>query len=199
MLLIMSSAIGFSVTTMRTAALAMVVLVVSLYTIPYFYNLAYRLLGNTEDAKDITQEAFVKAYQSLTKYNPDYSFGSWIFRITQNLSIDHLRWKKRRPQISIDEPIGNGIDSDEDESLHLQIVDQSPDARTTLIEEQKNKRIEQIIQSLPEKYRSVVVLRHIEGLQIGEIAQVLDMPEGTVKINLYRARNLMKEKLGDLS
>lgn len=162
------------------------------------YNLAYRMLGNTEDAKDITQEAFVKAYQSLHRYNSDYSFRSWIFRITQNLSIYYLRWKKRRPQTSLDEPLGNEMES-EDETLHMQIADSSPNARTMLMEEQKTKRIEQIIQSLPEKYLTVIILRHIQGLQIDEIANVLEIPEGTVKVNLYRARNLMKEKLGDLS
>jgi RNA polymerase sigma-70 factor (ECF subfamily) len=157
------------------------------------YNLVYRYLGNAEDAKDITQEAFVKAYQSLAKHNPELAFHSWLFRIAQNLSIDYLRWKKRRITFSIDETIED-VDRDRQQK---EIVDQTPDVRSRLIEEQKCDRIQSVINSLPEQYKSVIILRHIEGLRLEEIAQVLKLPLGTIKTNLYRARNLMKDKLGD--
>ena len=156
------------------------------------YNLVYRLLGNSEDAKDITQETFVKAYQSLSKYNLELAFHSWLFRIAQNLSIDYLRWKKRRPTVSIDET----TEESDYEIRHQEIADTAPDARSILIEKQKSDRIQIVINSLPEQYKSVVILRHIEGLPLDEIAQILKLPLGTVKTNLYRARNLLKEKLG---
>ncbi len=159
------------------------------------YNLAYRLSGNAEDAQDIAQEAFVKAYQSLQSFNPQYSFKSWLFRIAQNLSIDQLRKKSRHPQISMNQE----IEDDSGDSLQREWADPSPNARTLLIEKQKGERIEQMIQSLPEPYKTVIVLRHIEELQLEEIAQILRMPLGTVKTNLYRARNIMKDKLKEFA
>lgn len=155
------------------------------------YNLVYRFLGNVDDAKDITQEAFVKAYQSLTKHNPELAFHSWLFRIAQNLSIDYLRWKKRRLTVSLDEP---SEDTDHD-MRYKEIADQTPNVRNRLIEDQKCAHIQTVIDSLPEQYKSVIILRHIEGLPLNEIARVLNLPLGTIKTNLYRARNLMKDKL----
>jgi RNA polymerase sigma-70 factor (ECF subfamily) len=157
------------------------------------YNLVYRFLGNVDDAKDITQETFVKAYQSLTKHNPDLAFHSWLFRIAQNLSIDYLRWKKRRRTVSLDEP----FEETEQEMHYHEIADQTPDVRNQLVEAQKCAHIQTIINSLPEQFKSVIILRHIEGLSLQEIAHILNLPLGTVKTNLYRARNLMKEKLGN--
>jgi RNA polymerase sigma-70 factor, ECF subfamily len=157
------------------------------------YNLVYRFLGNVDDAKDITQETFVKAYQSLSKHNPDLAFHSWLFRIAQNLSIDHLRWKKRRRTVSLDEPLEK-----KEQEMHVhEIPDQTPNIRNQLIETEKCDRIQRIITSLPEQFKSVVILRHIEELPLQEIARILNLPLGTVKTNLYRARNMMKEKLGD--
>jgi len=157
------------------------------------YNLVYRLLGNAEDAKDITQEAFVKAYQSLAKHNPELAFHSWLFRIAQNLSIDYLRRKKRRITVSLDETPENYPH----EVQQPELADTAPDARSILIEKQKCDHIQNIINSLPEQYKSVIILRHIEGLRLEEIAQILNLPLGTIKTNLYRARNLMKDKLGN--
>lgn len=158
------------------------------------YNLVYRFLGNADDAKDITQETFVKAYQSLSKHNPELAFHSWLFRIAQNLSIDHLRWKKRRRTVSLDE----SCEETGQEMYYHDIADQTPDVRNQLSEAQKCARIQTIINSLPEQFKAVIILRHIEELPLQEIAQILNLPLGTVKTNLYRARNLMKEKLGDL-
>ena len=163
------------------------------------YNLAYRLLGNTEDAKDITQETFVKAYQSLHTHNPELKFSSWLFRIAHNLSIDQLRWKKLRQHVSIDAEFADDSDSYEGEMLQREIADEAPDARTVLSGKQKSERILRVMNSLPEKYRTVIILRHIEDLSLEEIAQVLQLPVGTVKTNLFRARMLMKEKLGNES
>jgi RNA polymerase sigma-70 factor (ECF subfamily) len=159
------------------------------------YNLVYRFLGNAEDAKDITQEAFVKAYQSLAKHNPELAFHSWLFRIAQNLSIDLIRWKKRRQLISIDEK-QDASENIDGKPIQKEIADRSPDARILMDNELQNQRIQSSINSLPEQYKSVIVLRHIEGLSLEEIAQILKLPLGTVKTNLYRARNLLKEKLG---
>lgn len=159
------------------------------------YNLAYRISGNEADAQDIAQEAFVKAYQSLQSYNPQYSFKSWLFRITQNLSIDQLRKKSRHSHISMNQE----IEDESGDSLQKEWEDHSPNARTQLMEKQKGERIEQMIQSLPEPYKSVIILRHVEEMQLEEIAQLLSIPLGTVKTNLYRARNLMKDKLKEFA
>ncbi|MFB3895234.1 MAG: RNA polymerase sigma factor [bacterium] len=158
------------------------------------YNLVYRFLGNADDAKDITQETFVKAYQSLSKHNPELAFHSWLFRIAQNLSIDHLRWKKRRRTVSLDES-----NEETGQEMHYHdIADQTPDVRNELSEAQKCARIQTIINSLPEQFKAVIILRHIEELPLQEIARILNLPLGTVKTNLYRARILMREKLGDI-
>ena len=160
------------------------------------FNLAYRITGNVEDAQDISQEAFVKAYQSLHTFKPELSFKAWLLRITHNLAVDQLRARSRKPSVSMEQTVRSGRHADEGESLPREWKDSSPDPRQLLIQKEKQDYLSKLIQSLPDNYRTVIVLRHQEQLSIEEIAQTLSLPEGTVKIHLFRARQLLKEKMG---
>ena len=140
------------------------------------YTVALRMLGNTEDARDVTQDAFVKAYRQLATFDSSYRFFSWMYRIVINESFNAIR--SRRPQEPLDvELAGNG----------------SPFDNALAIE--RHEHIEAALQRLSPEYRAVVVLRHFAGQSYGEIAAALGIPEKTVKSRLYSARQLLGEML----
>jgi RNA polymerase sigma-70 factor (ECF subfamily) len=153
------------------------------------YGLALRMVQNGEDARDIAQEAFVKAFGSLASFDVDKPFGAWISKITANLCIDHYR-RKRLSVVSIDAP----IESDGGERTR-EFKDERPDPSQTFQHSEEQSRVDTLLASLPEKYRTVVLLRHKEDLSYEEIAEILGMPLGTVKARLHRAHNLLKRKL----
>lgn len=155
------------------------------------YSLVKKMIKNDSDVEDLVQETFIKAYKALDKFKFNYSFSAWIYRIASNNTIDFLR-KRRFDTFSIDKPIGNA----EDEN-YFEIEDNSYSPDAELISEQKADIIRDAIDTLPENYREIIMLRHEEELDYKAIADKLDLPLGTVKAHLFRARKLLYEELKD--
>ncbi len=157
----------------------------------YAYNIAYRMMGNEEDAKDASQEALIKVFKSLKGYNGDSAFTTWLYRIVMNTCKDLLR--KRKPnEVSID----RGFDTGE-ESPGIEIEDNSSDPVTKYEEKEVRVTIASAIEQLPENFRSVVVLREIQGMSYDEIAEIEDIPVGTVRSRINRGRRILREILKD--
>jgi RNA polymerase sigma-70 factor (ECF subfamily) len=154
-----------------------------------------RMVGSREDALDLAQEIFLKVFGALDRYNPEFKFSTWLFRIAGNAAIDHLR--KRRPRtvsLEIPDPESrSGVSAVEHESPGL-------DPYGKLRNVERGRAISRAIAELPFEFRELITLRHFGGLSYEEIAQVKNMPLGTVKNKLFRARVVLKERLaGELS
>jgi RNA polymerase sigma-70 factor (ECF subfamily) len=157
------------------------------------YNFAYRLTGNYDDANDIAQEAFVRAYNAIHTFRGDAAFSTWIFRITTNVYLDEKKKRKSHPQVSLDDYIET-----EESSIGRQVEDPSPSPEELLTDKERSAFITKAIHSLPDFQRTMVVLYHVEHKSYEEIAEVMDLPIGTVKSRLNRARLALKEKLSGL-
>ena len=149
------------------------------------------MVRNQEDAKDIVQMAFVKAYQSLGSFRIDSSFYTWLYRIGMNLAIDHCRKNKRRKTSSFEEAVAS---RDEDGTLAEQHTEDSPSR--LLARKELRDRIYGALDELSEDMREVVLLREVEGLSYKEIADVTGIPEGTVMSRLFYARKKLQARLG---
>jgi len=148
-----------------------------------------RVVGNREDAAEIAQEIFLRAFQALNRYNPEYRFSTWIFRIASNAGIDFLR-KRRISTISLDAPIETDRGSQTREFASAE-----PGPHAVLRNRERRARIGEEIASLPPEFRDLISLRHFAGLSYEEIAIAKRMPLGTVKNKLFRARAVLKERL----
>ena len=154
------------------------------------YRLGYRMLGNQQEAEDITQETFLRVHMNLEKYDGKHKFSTWIFRIGTNLCIDRMR-KKRLAAYSLDAQIGD--EEGTDGYSFVQSKDDSPENQVILSESQQ--RVRRIIDDLPEKYKSVIILFYLHDFSIKEISDVVEMPVATVKTRLHRGRELLRKKL----
>jgi len=154
-------------------------------------NFIYRMLDDYDRSVELAQETFIRVYTSASRYQANYSFSTYIYRIATNLAISELRKRKRRKLVSLFSPYTN----EEGETLEMDPPDQSTLQDEALIESERRKAVARAIKSLPEKYRAAVVLRDVEGLSYDRIAEVMNLSEGTVKSRINRARNLLKEKL----
>ena len=151
------------------------------------------MVRNSEDAKDITQNAFIKAYENLSTFRIESSFYTWLYRIAMNLSIDHCRKGIRRKTSSLDDSVAPR--DDDGTIMQSTTID---NAHKALSRKELQKRIFAALDDLPEEHREVVLLREIEGLSYKEIAEVLDIPEGTVMSRLFYARKKLQVALKDL-
>ena len=142
--------------------------------------------ATTDEIEDLVQEAFTKAFLHLASYSEEYAFSTWLYRIATNHAIDHLR-RKKLSVFSISAPPGGG-DKSEDESKDFEIVDTSWVPEQLMLSEERSHIIEAAIEELPENYRRIIKLRHNDDLEYDEIAKVLHLPMGTVKVHLHRAR-----------
>jgi len=150
------------------------------------YHLIWKAIGNEEEARDLTQETFIRALRALDRFDLARPFRNWILRIASNLAIDHLR-RARLRTVSID------VDPDSDEGFHAPIlVDENPRPDETEERRRLSDRLSSLVAKLPPEYRLVVHLRHREQLAYEEIARVLDIPMGTVKARLHRAHRRLK-------
>lgn len=158
------------------------------------FNLAYRLLGDYEEAKDMAQEAFVRAYRSLKSFREESSFYTWLYRIVTNLCKNKLRsWSRSLKPISLDNPVRK-----EENQVTPTLVD--PKLTPAQVLERKNlqQEVQKAIAGLPGEYRLVVVLRDMEELPYEKIADIIGCSVGTIKSRLHRGRLLLREKLKDV-
>ncbi|GLC89715.1 RNA polymerase sigma factor SigW [Lysinibacillus piscis] len=165
--------------------------IVSLYQ-HKLYQVCYRMLGNKQESEDIAQEAFVRAYMNLHTFDQKRKFSTWLYRIATNLCIDRIR--KKKPDYYLDAEVAGteGLD------MYSQIAadDRLPEEQIEQMELQD--RIQYEIGRLPDKYRSVIVLKYIEELSLQEISEILDMPLGTVKTRIHRGREALRKQLNNL-
>ena len=141
------------------------------------YNAAYRILGNRDEAADATQATFLKAFENLDTYDPQYKFFSWIYRIAINESINQSRRNRKHEPLDEGEPTDAPGPDDEAETGGL------------------SREIQDGLMALNQDYRTVIALRHFSDLSYREISDILQIPEKTVKSRLYSARQLMKDQL----
>ncbi|ALS26223.1 RNA polymerase sigma factor SigW [Paenibacillus cisolokensis] len=153
------------------------------------YHMAYRMLYNRQEAEDVVQETFLRVYKNLDRYDETMKFSTWIYRIATNLCIDRIR--KRKPSYSLD------AESNDHEGLDgysmIPSDNRTPESETLLSETQRT--IHQAIETLPAKYKSVMVLRYLQDLSLQEIGEVLDMPVTTVKTRVHRGREFLRKRL----
>lgn len=154
------------------------------------FNLAYRIVGNYDDAGDMTQEALIRVFKSIAGFREQSSFSTWIYRITTNVCLDEIRRKKNKKVLSLDEEIHM-----EDGEMKRQFMNDDPLPDEIAEREELRRVVNEAIHSLPEDHRVIITLRDIQGLSYDEIANVLDCPSGTVKSRISRARNALKNIL----
>ena len=145
------------------------------------YNLALRMLGSSEDAADMTQEAFIKAYSGIASFRGDSKFSVWLYRITSNVCLDFLRAKSRRAQVSLT------VGEDED-TQQLDIPDPDSDVERLFMRKMSMQAVNDGLAQLPDEQRQILVMREISGMSYADIAAALSLEEGTVKSRIFRAR-----------
>lgn len=150
------------------------------------FHLVLKMVRNTDEAEDLTIEAFAKAFKGLHKFNPEFTFSTWLFRIATNNCIDYIR-KKRIQTTSIDNPMK---DSDGDE-ISIDVKDYALNPQDETIKQQKIEIMQTIVTKLPPKYQVLIKMRYFQELSYEEIADSLDYPLGTVKAQLHRAKELL--------
>jgi RNA polymerase sigma-70 factor (ECF subfamily) len=153
-------------------------------------NYLFRLLRNADDAHDLAQEVLVKVYQVLDRYDPQYRFSTWLFRVAQNAAIDQIR-RRRLKVVSLRQDDGEGESRDWD----LPSPERGPYGE--LRNQERGGAIQEAIESLPWEYRELILLRHFGELPYEEIARMKQMPLGTVKNKLFRGRQMLKDRLKD--
>ena len=158
------------------------------------YQLAVRLVGDRHLAEDVTQEALIKAYTGIGQFRADARFSTWVFRIVHNACTDALRYRARRPQVSIDAT----VPTDDGDRPAYEPADPAPGPEDAALEHLGRRAILDAMRRLPEEYRSVLVLRDVQGLSYEEVAAVTGQNLGTVKSRLHRARAALRGALGPM-
>ncbi|HEX5759377.1 MAG TPA: sigma-70 family RNA polymerase sigma factor [Thermoanaerobaculia bacterium] len=153
-------------------------------------NYLFRLLRNLDEAHELAQEVFLKVYQVLDRYDPQYKFSTWLFRVAQNAAIDQIR-RRRLKLVSLQQEDAEGEARDWD----LPSPDRGPYGH--LRNQERGAALQEAIDALPWEYRELILLRHYGELPYEEIAQLKRMPLGTVKNKLFRGRQMLKERLAD--
>lgn len=150
------------------------------------YFMMLKMVRNTDDADDLTIEAFGKAFNRLEQYSPNYAFSTWLYKIASNNCIDHIR-KKRIKVTSMDQ----GIKTSDGEMIYIDAESNTRDPEETVMHKQKVKHMRDLVSRLKPRYKILVEKRYFEELSYEEIAQELDLPLGTVKAQLFRARDFL--------
>ncbi|HHY75684.1 MAG TPA: sigma-70 family RNA polymerase sigma factor [Firmicutes bacterium] len=154
------------------------------------YSLAYRLVGDREDALDVVQDVFLKAYQALPKFRGESKFSTWIHRVCVNASLDYLRKKQKLPAYSLDEPL-----SLKDSAVNRDVEDESGDVEAEVEVRDLGEAVCSVLKYLEVDHRVVITLYDIQGYSYQEISDMLGISIGTVKSRLHRARNAVRRLL----
>ena len=149
----------------------------------------YRMVGNYESALDLTQEIFIKVYNSLSRYRAEFKFSTWIYKIAHNAAVDHLRRNTTREQSLVAGPEGDTFE------LPIESARLTPEQESERRE--RRNEIESVVRALPANYRELIILRHSQDLSYEEIVEVTGLPLGTVKNRLFRAREMMRQQFVD--
>ncbi|MDR7416526.1 MAG: sigma-70 family RNA polymerase sigma factor [Armatimonadota bacterium] len=157
----------------------------------HVYNIAYRLSGNEADAKDLTQEAFLRVYRALPRVEPGVPLEGWLYRIVLNLFIDHLRKRGRMRTESLDVP----VTTPRGDEVERAVPDESSNPEEQVVSPVMDAEIQNALGALAPDLRAVVVLVDIQGFSYEEVASILRVPIGTVKSRLHRARRFLRDRL----
>lgn len=155
------------------------------------FNLTLRILGNREDAEEAAQDAFVRAFRSLDRFRGDARFATWLYRIAVNVSLSSARRSRRDlSTISLSEP------EDDEDGLPLQIPDTSANPAERFEQAEFREQVRNLVSALPPIYSAVISMYHIQSLSYDEISEALELPIGTVKARLFRARAALRNLVG---
>ena len=150
------------------------------------YYMLLKMVNNRDDAEDLTIEAFGKAFRNIKQYTPDYAFSTWLFKIATNNCIDFIR-KKRKMLMSID----RGFENDEGQDMAIDVRSEGPGPDDVMMKKQKVLMMKDVVEKLKPRYRRLVELRYYQELSYEEISEELNLPLGTVKAQLFRAREFL--------
>lgn len=153
------------------------------------FNICLRMVRIPADAEDLAQEAFIRAYTNIDKYEIDKKFSTWLYRIATNLSIDYLRKKKPGVYLDAELPGTDGY------TMSSQLSSGDPLPEEQIIQSETNNWLHSEIEQLPPKYRAAIILKYIEDLSVKEISEILDIPVPTVKTRIHRGREALRERL----
>ncbi|WP_078382517.1 RNA polymerase sigma factor SigW [Sutcliffiella halmapala] len=153
------------------------------------YQLVYRMVGNAHEAEDVAQEAFIRAYININSYDTNRKFSTWLYRIATNLTIDRIR--KKKPDYYLDAEVA-GTDG---LTMYSQVAADIALPEEEVASMELQNEIQRQILKLPDKYRSVIVLKYIDELSLIEISEILEIPVGTVKTRIHRGREALRQQL----
>ena len=154
------------------------------------FVLIVRIVENQEDAEELTQDTFLKAFEHLSSFKAESSFSTWIYRITANTCIDEMRKRKGRQSFSLEEELES-----EEGSMQRQVADAGETPEESMLREEQKSEILQALESLSPEHKVAVILRDIKGLSYEEIAEILELTLGTVKSRISRGRNQLKQEI----
>ena len=159
------------------------------YQKPLYFHIR-KMIRETDYVEDLVQDIFMKAFKNLKNYKNDYAFSTWLYRIATNHTIDYLR-KKKLHTFSIN------TDSSDEDQAPIQLEDEDSHTDEPMIRRQRKNKVHEAIDQLPEKYRLIILKRHIEEKSYQEISEEMDIPLGTVKAHIFRARELLYKYMKD--
>ncbi len=154
------------------------------------YNMAYRMTGNREDAEDLTQEAYLRAFRSFDKYNRSLPFENWFFRILSNLFVDGLRRKPKQTPLSLNQPMNANMGEDE---YTLEVADEESNPEDQLLKEVMDERLQRALAALPAEFRTAVLLCDVEEMSYQQIAEKMQTSIGTVRSRIHRGRQMLRK------
>jgi RNA polymerase sigma-70 factor (ECF subfamily) len=160
------------------------------------FSLIFRMVRDRETAEDLSQETFIKVLNNLDRYSPEFKFSSWLFKIANNLTIDHLR-RRRVDTISI-EGAPDAVTAESAKATSIAVVSGDESPLEELESRELGSAIESAIGKLRPEYRACIMLRHVEDKSYEEIAEIVKLPLGTVKTYIHRARHELRAALGDV-
>jgi RNA polymerase sigma-70 factor (ECF subfamily) len=156
------------------------------------YNMAYRMTGNRDDAEDLTQEAYLRAYRSFDKYDRALPFENWFFRILSNLFVDRLRRKPKQAPLSLNQSLTN---ADGEDDFTLEVPDEESNPENQFMKDILDERLQNALTAMPKDFRTAVMLCDVEGLSYEEIAKAMGTSIGTVRSRIHRGRLMLRKRM----